>query len=391
MNKIKDNKFINYLLVILSIFASLLLIELYLTIFYYNTSLNKVSGIIKYSKESKLEVISNYNKKNNAEMISLTTPRMIIDKKKNYFTNLHPFSSISFSETLNCNENGYWSKNNLDRYGFNNPDKNWDESLIDILLVGDSAGFGYCVDEKQSISGILRENKNLKVLNISMGGNGPLHNLGSLIEFAKIINVKNIIWIHNERNDIKDLNYELNFPILLKYLNHTNFSQNLPKKQTQVNNLIFKYYNQSLLLKQNHENHKYVYLRHFIRLIKLNNFRAFINDNFFEKINKRKTTFDLEKIFSKVKDVSKKNDAKLFFVYLPEIERYTNRNYSNDNYDYIVKILKKQNINLSNLHLDLMEKIDDPVSLFPLRRRVHFTPEGYKLIAETIYENIYKQ
>ena len=81
----------------------------------------------------------------------------------------------------------------------------------------------------------------------------------------------------------------------------------------------------------------------------------------------------------------------LFFVYLPEIERYTNRNYSNDNYDYIVKILKKQNINLSNLHLDLMEKIDDPVSLFPLRRRVHFTPEGYKLIAETIYENIYKQ
>ena len=82
MNKIKDNKFINYLLVILSIFTSLLLIELYLTIFYYNTSLNKVSGIIKYSKESKLEVISNYNKKNNAEMISLTTPRMIIDKKK---------------------------------------------------------------------------------------------------------------------------------------------------------------------------------------------------------------------------------------------------------------------------------------------------------------------
>ena len=155
--------------------------------------------------------------------------------------------------------------------------------------------------------------------------------------------------------------------------------------------MIFKYYNQSLLLKQNHENHKYVYLRHFIRLIKLNNFRAFINDNFFEKINKRKTTFDLEKIFSKVKDVSKKNDAKLFFVYLPEIERYTNRNYSNDNYDYIVKILKKQNINLSNLHLDLMEKIDDPVSLFTLRRRVHFTPEGYKLIAETIYENIYKQ
>ena len=113
MSKKKVNNFINYLLIIPSIFVSLLLIELYLTIFYYNTSLNKISGIIKYSKKSKLEVLSNYNKDNGTKMISLSTPRGIIDKEKNYFTNLHPFSSISFSENLNCNENGYWSKNNF--------------------------------------------------------------------------------------------------------------------------------------------------------------------------------------------------------------------------------------------------------------------------------------
>ena len=49
-----------------------------------------------------------------------------------------PLSGISNSETIHCNENGYYSIYQSDRYGFNNPDEEWDKKEIEYLLVGDS-------------------------------------------------------------------------------------------------------------------------------------------------------------------------------------------------------------------------------------------------------------
>ena len=49
---------------------------------------------------------------------------------------LLPLSGISHSKTIHCNENGYYSIYQSDRYGFNNPDKEWDEKNIEYLLIG---------------------------------------------------------------------------------------------------------------------------------------------------------------------------------------------------------------------------------------------------------------
>ena len=43
-----------------------------------------------------------------------------------------------------------------DRYGFNNPNNEWNKGDIEYLLIGDSFVQGYCVDQKDTISGNLR-------------------------------------------------------------------------------------------------------------------------------------------------------------------------------------------------------------------------------------------
>ena len=64
---------------------------------------------------------------------------------------------ISNRYTIHCNENGYWSTYNSDRYGFNNPDSEWDKKSIDFLLIGDSTTRGACVYESDTISGKIKK------------------------------------------------------------------------------------------------------------------------------------------------------------------------------------------------------------------------------------------
>ena len=65
---------------------------------------------------------------------------------------IFPLSGISNSKTIHCNESGFYSIYQSDRYGFNNPDEEWDNSEIEYLLIGDS--FTNCV-----ISGSKNEKK----------------------------------------------------------------------------------------------------------------------------------------------------------------------------------------------------------------------------------------
>ena len=61
-------------------------------------------------------------------------------------------SGISNSKTINCNENGFYSTYNSDRYGFNNNDRVWDLKDYEYALVGDSFVLGSCVDYSDNIS-----------------------------------------------------------------------------------------------------------------------------------------------------------------------------------------------------------------------------------------------
>ena len=156
---------------------------------------------------------------------------------KNYSNVPFPLSGLSNSETIYCNENGYYSIYQSDRYGFNNPDNEWDKKEIEYLLVGDSFTHGACVNRPNDISSVLRNLSKKSVLNLGMGGNGPLIEYATLREYLDT-NVKKVLWIYYEGNDLANLENEKTNDILINYLKDLNFTQNLKLKQNDIDTLL---------------------------------------------------------------------------------------------------------------------------------------------------------
>ena len=106
----------------------------------------------KYDTRSPDKVF--YNLKQKDDNITLSTKPISFVYKDDL--DLIPLSGKSLTKTIGCNENGYYSIYESDRYGFNNPDSEWDSTEIEFLLVGDSYVHGSCVNRPNDISSQLR-------------------------------------------------------------------------------------------------------------------------------------------------------------------------------------------------------------------------------------------
>ena len=178
-----------------------------------------------YDKRTKLEVFNNL--KENFPNISVASGAFNHLESDGDFL---PFAGRSNVQTIYCNENGYYSIYKSDRYGFNNPDQEWEAEEIEYLLVGDSFVHGACVNRPNDISSVLRILSKKSVLNLGYGGSGPLTQYATLREYLNN-NVKNVLWFYYEGNDIRDLNNQLKNKILKKYLTNSNFTQNIKDRQ----------------------------------------------------------------------------------------------------------------------------------------------------------------
>ena len=97
------------------------------------------------------------------------------------------------------------------------------------------------------------------------------------------------------------------------------------------------------------------------------------------------TASDFEKILQLTKEITKKNNSKLYFVYLPDYNRYK-INYDNPDYNLVKNIVSKLNIPFIDIHKEVFEKEQNPLKLFPFELFGHYNVEGYRKVAETIYK-----
>ena len=94
-------------------------------------------------------------------------------------------------------------------------------------------------------------------------------------------------------------------------------------------------------------------------------------------------------ILKLTKELSELNNSKLFFVYLPEYQRYKFSKYSNRNYNKIIEILENLEINYIDIHKKVFQKQKNPLSLFSFGLPGnHYNEKGYYLTAEAILEYI---
>ena len=377
-----------FIIIFVSTISALYLFESYLLIKEKNIILKKAEMYKKktgksYDLRSKFEVYNDL--KNDKEKVTLSMTawsKIFLDKN-----DLLPLSGLSNIKSILCNENGYYSSYLSDRYGFNNPDKEWDKKSIDYLVLGDSFAHGACVNRPNDISSVLRSLSKKNVLNLGISGNGPLTEYATLREY-KHTNVKNIIWIYFEGYDLADLiNEKKNF-ILMNYIKDENFSQNLRNrndiKDQIVEKITKKEYNR-IVEKYNDDNKlKYKILK-FIRLDKTKKV-IFVNQIVSEEINE-KVFKDFKDIMALTKIEADKMKSKLYFVYLPEFLRLS-ENYSNKNYYKVLKIVNDLDIPIIDLKKSLLDKEKNPFDLYPFGMNAHFNVKGYRKSSQIILKNI---
>ena len=377
-----NEKIKTYLVIIfITIIFGLYLSESYIIYKGYNlTELLKEQNSIIYKNETgkeyddrtKKEIFGDLRKLNKNIVIS-KPGNMFLDQK----LSLLPLSGISNSQTIHCNENGYYSVYLSDRYGFNNPDKAWDQKKIEYLLVGDSFAHGDCVNRPHDIASVLRNISTKNVITLGYDGNGPLNEYASLREYLKT-NVSNIILLFYEGNDLDNLTNELNSIILNKYLDDDDFSQNLKLRQNEVDKLLIEKINTVEIKKQSSFK--------ILNFLKIHQLRSLLRVKTLQKPQHAQyQVFNI--ILKKINSLAASNNSNIYFVYLPSFYRYKN-NYENPSYFHIKKIVNDLDIKFIDIPKILSKKSVNQLNLFPFQQRGHFTINGYKEITEIIYNFI---
>jgi len=380
----------NVLLVVISIILVLYFLEILLTIAKINSTkdiekkeLTKITEKLGGKFRNKYDEYF-YQKKNNQKLLIAVNAAY---RDLNFFSNYLPLGSISNTELLHCNENGYYSKYQSDKFGFNN-NYNWNDeiNIFEYVLLGDSYVHGACVNYKDTITGNLQKLASGKVVNLGMSGTGPLLQFATLKEFSKIIKTKKYIWFFYDGNDFENLNEELKNSILLQYLNNENFTQNILNNQNKSDIILKSILNDEIAIRINNTKIK---KNNFQKLITLHNLIR-LKNNFVrqikkEKINKEFLLAKYEEILKKSLKIIKQQDAELILVYIPKASVFVKNNTKNS-YQEINNIAAKNNIPLLNLEKMIKDNYRQPLELFPnlSRSEVHFNELGYKFIAEIV-------
>lgn len=374
-NKIKEYLILSYI----SLITSLYTFEAFTSFEFISKEkiYEKETGK-KFDKRSKFEIYKDLKKINN-KIAMKVSPNNHINKYS-----IQPLSGIANAETIYKNENGYYMIFNSDRYGFPNPDKYWDMKNIEYVLTGGSFAHGCCLNAPNDIASVLRSLSGKLVLNLGYSGSGPLIQYAALREYLKP-NTKKVLWFYFEGNNLRDLKIESESIILNNYLVDTNFSQNLKHKQTEINKLLRK------IIKKREKNaalegeklKKKVFKEKILRFVKLFNIRQSI----FPKQQQPELPIEKFKlIMNKTKELVDKNNSVLYFVYLPEYSRYTDRKYDNKYYHEIKNIITDLDINFIDIDREVFQKQKEPIKLFPFERVGHYNEKGYKNVGEVIYK-----
>jgi hypothetical protein len=98
----------------------------------------------------------------------------------------------------------------------------------------------------------------------------------------------------------------------------------------------------------------------------------------------------LGEVFTVAKATVTSWGGRLYLVYLPQRELYTDPpmvDLAETNREMTLSLAGELGIQVIDIH-SAIQSHDDPLSLFPFRRRGHFNEDGYRLIAESALEAI---
>ena len=367
--RLKEKLRANIVMASISLVIGLYLVEGGLRLYQSQSQNNKFED-----QRTKIEVLDDFIEKG-IDAVPAVRPRDVLALSEKIL----PLGGVANTTTVGENETGNWMVYLSDRYGFNNPDYEWDAKKTEYLLTGDSFTEGVAVQPGEDIAGQIRKITGQSVINLGRSGNGPLMELAELSEYAAHLKPKKVLWVYYEGNDLRgDLKRDKTSSILMRYLDKS-FSQNLMSRQTEVDEILIRY----VLKAQKAQLEKYTWIR--LQAIRRTmgfdadaDADADVDDPIFSKI------------LLKAKNMTKDWGGKLYFVYLPEFSHY-NETVEHDQYRKklaVIELVKNLNIPVIDIHQAVFSDHADPLSLFPFRMFGHYNTDGYAEVAKAIVKKV---
>jgi hypothetical protein len=338
---------------------------------------------INFDRRDQLEFIEDLKNKGEQTYL-MPTPFNFLQYTWNKVdvSNFFPLGGKPKATTVYCNA-GMWTTYKSDRFGFNNNDSVYDLESSAVVLIGDSFVHGVCVPQEKNIAGVLRQ-KGFKAISLGVGGQGPLTQLASLVEYGRFFKPKIVVWFYLNETNFEFLKVEKKYPILLKYLS-SDFSQGLIEKNDFLDNFWDEFNEQRIT------EAKFIKYKNFLTLSKVREYLDFsvsssskagneyLNNDIADSQNQ---WILLENIFKQAKVVTEEAGGKFYLVTL-----VTNPIYGKDlsrKYDLMKKLMKKLQIPIIDMKKHL-ESYDNPAELFYLNQLgEHYNEKGYKLVADLI-------
>ncbi len=370
--------------IILSISSTIFVfysLEIFLTYRFNNNNLNNLQNNIVDLKSKAIKYKKFIN--NNIYPFQTNTEAVEINGVK-----IFPITSVSNIDTFLCDEDEKDVFYKSDKYGFRNNNENWIEK-VDYVLIGDSFIHGACVENDKTISSQLSKIHNKNVLNLGIGGIGPLRELAIFNEYVIDLKPKKIFWFYSEGTDLtKNLRGESQNIFLRKYLNNY-FTQNLKSQQKDIDKLLFANSKNKLnseldFDKKNRDNNVTINLiLEKTKFLRLWSIRSLISGYF----SSYKIDPDFSKIISLVKNTADEWGGEFYFVYMPDGKRYMsnfNRYVLKDKFrhkDKVLEILKKNEIKVIDIDKDIFDKSKNPLDEYYNQTKIHYNESANLLIA----------
>ena len=307
---------------------------------------------------------------------------------------------ISNKTTVFCNESGEWITYLSDEHGFHNPAGIWNRSDIDVAVLGDSYAHGACVPSGRNSVALIRR-RYPATLNLGMLGNGPLMELAQLKEYVKRLEPKAVLWFFYEENDFADLKNERNSPLLMSYLEGP-FHQELLDLQPEIDEALEDYVaaeiDQVRDSRLPDEGRGGAEIRTAMQtVVFLGNLRRRLGLAYGaldgpedHRVVSDETLDLLTEVFTVAKATVASWGGDIYLVYVPERQRYTDpgtAELDETTRERTLRLARDLDIPVIDIH-SAIQAHDDPLSLFPFRRRGHFNEHGYRLVAESVLESI---
>ena len=286
---------------------------------------------------------------------------------------LVPLGGISGVRTFMCEENSGPIVYESDRYGLNNDDEVWDTPAGQIFI-GDSFVQGDCVARNANLPSVFGVLQDDVVINLGIGGSGPLVQLAMLTEYAQIQKPEFIYWVFYEGNDWFDLVAESQSESLRKYLN-LEAPIGLARIQDKIDDALIEWFE----IANSRKNDFFSILRDvvFLKSIRRQVIGRLVSPN--ERFDITTLYDRYLAIIRKANSLAKEKEATLVFVYLPEFERMSLSNYDDEPRRFLVEALRREEIPV----IDLSDQLSPEYFAFP--NGGHFNEKGYDAIARAIH------